>query len=139
MLEMPDDPVAKLEAMLPKDRIQHHIQRNDFPGVNMVSNLPADRTLRVKNADAFADDFGLSLDVLFKRDPLFVLLPNIVWRRGDNELHAAFIQPGDEGTIVLARHVRLCGERCMGYWLREEVSKHGSRACARRALTCSPL
>ena len=64
MPEVPDDPIAELEPLISEHRIEGGVERNDLPVIDVVSDLPADRSLRMENPDALADYALLRLEVV---------------------------------------------------------------------------
>ena len=84
MSELPNDPVAKTEALGLKYGIEDGIKRNDFPVFDVVSDLPANRPLWVKNPNALFDYTVLGLKIGVERSFSFVILTEVVWRRGDD-------------------------------------------------------
>jgi hypothetical protein len=63
MSELPNDPVAKTEALGLKYGIEDGIKRDDFPVFDVVSDLPANRPLWVKNPNALFDYTLLCLKI----------------------------------------------------------------------------
>ena len=53
MLKMPDDAIAQLQTARLENRIIKNIQRENFAVFNVISYLPAHRTLRRKHAREF--------------------------------------------------------------------------------------
>ena len=62
--EVLDDPVAELEPLVPEHGIEDGVERDYLSVVDVVSDLPADRPLRMENTDAFADYALLRLKVV---------------------------------------------------------------------------
>ena len=72
VFEMPDDAVAQLHAVILEHRVKNGVQRKNFAVLNMIANLPANRSLVVKEPHAFRNHLGLAIDVVFQRVPALI-------------------------------------------------------------------
>ena len=45
MPELPDDPIAELESLIAKHGVQDGVEGDDLPVIDVVSDLPANRSL----------------------------------------------------------------------------------------------
>src|ERR1700733_7492747 len=98
--------------MFLKDWVQHHVQRENLTVLDVIADLPTQRSARVQYPYAFRDYFRLRGHVGIEGRSRFVLLTDVVgWRRND-ELHRAALERSHERKIVLAFHrcVALTGE-----------------------------
>ncbi len=96
----PDNPIAKLKAVILKNPVENDVQGKNFTIVDMIANLPADGSPRVQEAHGLGDRGRLALDIDIERCSLLVFFSNIVRRRGNDEVHASFFQRSHEIKII---------------------------------------
>jgi len=72
--------------------VKYRIERKYFSVIDVISDLPAYRSFRMKKADSFCDRRSLAFDVKIKRGSLLILLTDIIGRRSDYQIHAAIFQ-----------------------------------------------
>ena len=63
MPELPNYPVTEFEAKVSEYRVKGRIQRYDCSIVDVVADLPTDRSFRMENPDALPDYTFLRLKV----------------------------------------------------------------------------
>jgi hypothetical protein len=61
--EVPDDTVAEFETLISEHGIENSVERDYFPILDVVSDLPADRPLRMKEPHTLLDYILLRLDI----------------------------------------------------------------------------
>lgn len=61
--ERPDHPASDFHSKATEDGNEDAVERYDFSGIDPVSHLPADRTVRAEDAIAFVDDRRLKVYV----------------------------------------------------------------------------
>lgn len=102
VLEVPDNAVAHLEAVVFEDAIQRNVQRHYFALLDVISHLPANRSFGMEQPHTFGDHCRLFLNVLIERRTPFVRFTDIVGWRRDDERYALVRQCAHESEIVLA-------------------------------------
>lgn len=107
VFEMPDDAIAQLQPMILEDMVNNGVQRKDFAVLNMVADLPANRSPVVKKPHAFRNHLGLAPDVVLKQVPALVGFADIVGRRRDDQLDALAVELAHEIQIIFAGHADL--------------------------------
>ena len=107
VLEMPDDAVAELEAVVLEDAVENHVERKHLAAAYVVADLPAERSARVQDPHAFGDDPRLHLHVALQRRAALVGLSQVVGRGGDDQHHRIVRQIAHEREVVRAGHHRL--------------------------------
>jgi hypothetical protein len=87
MRKVSDDPVPHPQTESKEDGIQHRIEGNNGPSVNVISHLPANPPARGQSPHALGDDLGLLLEVELQLQ--FLLGSGTVQRlSGNRDLHA---------------------------------------------------
>src|SRR6185503_16668875 len=107
MLEMPYDPIAKLQTVFAEDRVKHDVERNDLAIRDVIADLPAQRSARMQQAHAIRNHLCLCLHIGFEWRALLVGFADVVGRRSDDELHALVLKRAHKGKIVSAMHVSI--------------------------------
>src|SRR6185503_2013440 len=103
MFKVPDNSIAQSQSEILKDRIEHDIEGYYLTILcYMITDLPTDRTVGVKQTYTLFYYFTLFFEILLKRIASLVRLANIVRRRGYNEFHALIRQLTHEREIVRA-------------------------------------
>ena len=107
--EAPDDAVAHLQTKLVKDGVQSDVKRNDAAVVDIVAHLPAQTATVVENADTLLNHSLLLSQIVLQSKTLLIRLPEIVWRRRNNELHKAvrYLRRGITKSCVRERGERI--------------------------------
>src|ERR1035438_1130998 len=90
MAEVPDDPVAQGQAVLPKYWVELNVERHYLAVVNVVANLPTDAARLSQARDDEVDDALLPDQVVFEGCFLLVGLAKVVWRRRYDQVEQRF-------------------------------------------------
>ena len=104
VLEVPHDSVSELETVSLEAVVKDDVERENLTALNVVAYLPANRPLWMQQPHALRDRLRLSFHILLQRRSGFVRLPDVIWRRRGDELHAFAAQPAHEGQVVRAGH-----------------------------------
>ena len=82
MAEVPYDPVAELQPVTTEHGIEDGIQRNDLAVVDVVPDLPADRSLRMESTRTHSPiTRSWESQVVVERGLVLVVLAQVVGRR----------------------------------------------------------
>jgi len=60
MFKVPDNSISELHAQFSKTLVEENIQWNDLAVLYVITHLPANASLRLKNTEAFFDHSLLS-------------------------------------------------------------------------------
>jgi len=83
---VPDHSISHVHTEFFKDRKELDIKWNDLTIINVISNLPADTALWMQNTNTFAYHASLLFQVCIKLQFPFILLAQVIRRRGHDQL-----------------------------------------------------
>src|SRR5438552_790813 len=128
MIEVPDDPVAKLQAQLLEYPIVVGVEREDFAVLHVIADFPTQTAIGRENPDQSANDWLLFFQVGLYRLPAFIFLAEIVRRRCNNQVDGAVRNTANEFASVSAvqHHLSRWGEAIgnLGHFPRLQRQRH---------------
>ena len=114
MLKMPDDPIPHAQAESREHGIERGVQRNDCAIIYEIADLPANTAIGREGSNTFCNDSPLLLNVGIEANAFFVLLANVVRRRGDHQLHGVRRDTPQKVEAITRKHHCACGWGVIG-------------------------